>query len=99
LAVGAALDLGELGDPAPEVLLGAVLGGEVSLKQLEGERLADDLGAEAEYVDVVVLDTLVRRVDVVAERGANAGHLVGGNAGADAGAADHHAAVGLARAD
>src|SRR3954462_9057733 len=36
-------------------------------------------------------------MDVVADRGADALHLVGGDRGADAGAADHDAARGFAR--
>ena len=61
-----------------------------------GERRPDDLGAEAEHVHVVVLDALVRRVDVVADRRADPGDLAGGDRGADARAADEDAA--LARA-
>src|SRR4029079_1871510 len=77
----------ELANAAAEVLLGAELGLQEGVDQLHGQLVADDLGAEAHHVDVVVLDALVRRVHVVAERGADAGDLVGGDAGADAGAA------------
>ena len=54
---------------------------------------ADHLGAEAEHVHVVVLDALVRGVDVVADRGADPRELAGGDRGADARAADEHAAL------
>src|SRR4029077_7876649 len=51
----------------------------------EGERAlrggldADDPGAEREDVHVVVLDALVRAVGVVADRGPDPAHLVGGD--------------------
>src|ERR1043165_9161145 len=57
------------------------------------------LVAEAHDVDVVVLDALVGRVDVVAERGPDAGDLVGRDAGSDAGPADHDRPLGLAAPD
>jgi hypothetical protein len=38
-------------------------------------------------------------IDVVADGGADAGELAGGHGGADAGAADQHAALGLAFLD
>src|SRR5947209_1493887 len=61
--------------------------------QLRRQRRADDLGAEAEDVHVVVLDALVGGVRVVADRGADAGDLAGGDGGADAGAADQDPAL------
>src|ERR1019366_6568114 len=47
--------------------------------ELGSETRADHLGAEAEHVHVVVLDALVRGVGVVADRGADAAHLRGGD--------------------
>src|ERR1700682_1096607 len=47
--------------------------------ELAREARSDHLGAEAEDVHVVVLDALVRGVDVVADRSADAAHLRGGN--------------------
>src|SRR3954453_7008607 len=67
--------------------------------ELGGKLGADDLRAQAEHVHVVVLDALVRGVDVVADGRANPGDLAGGNRRADAGAADQDAAVGAALAD
>src|SRR5690606_21774489 len=50
---------------------------------------------QAEHVHVVVLDTLVRGIGVVAQRGVNSRHLVGGDARADAAAAHHDPALYL----
>ena len=55
--------------------------------------------AEAQHVQVVVLDGLPRGVGVVAHRGANAGELARRDRRAGAAAADHDAAVGLPVAD
>ena len=70
-----------------------------SAHELAGERRADDLGAEAEHVHVVVLDALVRGVAVVADRGADAADLRGGDRGAGARAADEDAALGASAHD
>src|SRR5918999_1312801 len=67
--------------------------------QLGCELLADDLRADAEHVHVVVLDTLVRRVRVVARRGANTGEFAGGDRRANARAADQDTTLGSARFD
>src|ERR1700692_4269181 len=53
--------------------------------ELDGETRADHLGPEAEHVHVVVLDALVRRIGVVADRGADAAHLRGGDRSAATG--------------
>src|SRR5687768_11153147 len=45
--------------------------------EIGGELGPDDLGAEAEHVHVVVLDTLVGRVRIVADRGADPRQLAG----------------------
>ena len=55
--------------------------------------------AQAQHVDVVVLDGLARRVAVVADGGADAGELAGRDRDAGAAAADDDAAVDLAVAD
>src|SRR5579884_691584 len=75
------------------------LRGEEHLDELPRDCGAEDLRAEAEHVHVVVLDTLVRAVEVVADRRADAGDLARRHRGADAGAADEDAALGVARAD
>src|SRR5690242_18397512 len=67
--------------------------------ELPCELLAHDLGADAEDVHVVVLDTLVGRVRVVAGRGADARDLAGSHRGAHARAADENAALGIASPD
>ena len=64
-----------------------------------GFDLKQDVGAMLRKDGHDVLDALVGRVHVVAERGADAGDLVGGDADADAAAADEHAAIGLAGDD
>src|SRR5579864_3673511 len=97
--LSARIHVGELGDPAAEFLRRRELGVEIGRDQVLGEPGADDLRADAHDVDVVVLDALVRRMHVVAHRGADALHLVGADRGTDAGAAHHQAALGLARGD
>src|SRR5438270_1263707 len=67
--------------------------------QLGGEARPDHPRAQAEHVHVVVLDALVRRVGVVARRGANPADLCGCERGADAGAADENAALRRAARD
>ncbi len=57
----------------------------------------DDPCAEGQDVHVVVLDALVGGIRVVADRGADAAHLVGGHGRADARAADEDAAIRVAR--
>ena len=74
-------------------------GFEIGRNKVGREPRPDDLGADAHHVDVVVLHRLVRRMDVVAHRSADAFHLVGGDRCADAGAADHDAALDLADSD
>src|SRR5437870_4462338 len=73
--------------------------GEERGDELARKRRANDFRAEAEHVHVVVLDTLVRAVGVVADRGADPRELAGGDRGADAGAADDDPALGVAGDD
>src|SRR5581483_837877 len=75
--------------PSPE------LGLEERADEIGGELGADHFRPEAEDVHVVVLDALVGRVHVVADRGADTRQLAGGDRGADAGTADQHSALGL----
>ncbi len=63
--------------------------------EVRGEARADNLGAEAEDVHVVVLDALVRGVDVVTDRCPDADDLARGHRSADTGTADEDAALGL----
>src|SRR5829696_3384983 len=72
---------------------------EEGAREVDGELGADHLGAEAEHVHIVVLDALMRRVDVVADRGSNPGELAGGDRGAHARAADEDPALGVAVQD
>jgi hypothetical protein len=82
------LQFGDLPEPALEGLAAAEPGIEVGADQVQRQPLPDDLRAETEHVGVVVLDRLVGRMHVVAEGRADAGDLVGRDAGADARAAD-----------
>src|SRR5436305_14253959 len=69
---------------------------EERVREVGGEARADHLAAEAEDVHVVVLDALMRRVDVVADRRADAAHLRRGDRGADPRAADEDTPLGVA---
>src|SRR5438552_2852706 len=71
-------------------------GAEKRAYELGRELRADHFGAEAQHVHVVMLHALVRGVRVVAYRGADARQLARGYRGANAGAADEHAALGVA---
>jgi hypothetical protein len=89
------LEGGHLGE-APEVArLTAEAGVDERVDQLVRQLHADHAPAQHEHVHVVVLDTLMRRIGVVAQPGADAGHLVGGHRGADAAAAQQDAAFGV----
>src|SRR5262245_7080669 len=66
---------------------------------LAGQLRADHLGAEAEHVHVVVFDALVSRIGVVADRGADAVDLAGGDRCADARPAHEDGALGDAASD
>ena len=69
----------------PHVALGTVEAcAEERLDEVARDARADDFGAEAEDVHVVVLDALVRGVDVVADRGPDPRLLAGGDRRADA---------------
>ena len=74
-------------------------GSDVGADDFAGGLDTDDAGAETEHIHIVVLDSLVRRVGIVAEAGAGSADFVGGDAGADAAAADNDAALGLAGGD
>ncbi len=69
--------------------------GQKRAHEVGGEARADHLRAEAEDVHVVVLDSLVRGVDVMTDGCPDTGDLARGDGGADAGAADENAALGL----
>ena len=79
--------------PPGRVLTNAI---QECVDKLSRQRRTDHLGAETEHVHVVVLDSLVGAVGVVADRSADAAHLAGGHCGADAGAANKDTALALA---
>src|SRR5436190_8488232 len=86
----------DLLEPADVALAAVELRGQEGADELGGERRADDLGPEAEDVHVVVLDPLMRRIGVVADRRADPRELARGDRRANARAADEDAALGLA---
>src|SRR3972149_5397851 len=86
-----ALHLRHLVQAAAQTLLPLEAGGQDRLPQPHRQRVADAARAQAEHVHIVVLHALARGVRVVAEGGADAAHLVRGDAGADAAAADDDA--------
>src|SRR4051812_24834206 len=93
------LDGEDLGQAPGVALLGGVARLDVGLHQLVGDGGADDPAAQHQDVHVVVLDPLMGRVDVVADGGADARHLVGGHAGADTAATDEDRALGASLLD
>ena len=66
---------------------------EPHINDVQRQAFTDDTLAHGEDVGVVVIAAGTGRKGVVAERGTDAWHLVGGNADADASAADEDAAV------
>lgn len=70
-----------------ETTAGNVLGGKKPVYELKGQNVSHDLAAQAQYVHVVVLNTLRGRVDVVTQASPDPLYLVGGDAGAHAAAA------------
>src|ERR1035441_4294882 len=83
----------DFGETAP-VTLGAA---ESCLQKYSDQlRIPDHLAAQANYVHVVVLDTLPRRKTFVDQAGPHARHLVGGNARTHATTADCNPAFHLA---
>src|SRR5215831_18198363 len=72
---------------------------EKRLDQLARQRLADDLRAEAEDVHVVVLDALMGRIRIVADRRPDPVDLARGDRRPDARAADEDAALRLPAPD
>src|SRR2546423_10415141 len=93
------LDGEDLVEAAPMARLAAEFRGEECGRALEREFRTDDPRAQHQDVHVVVLDALVRRVRVVADRRADAADLARGNRRAHARAADQDAAIRDAAAD
>ena len=63
--------------------------------QILREGDANNARSEHKHIHIVVLDALMRRISVMAYSRANAGKLVGRDAGADAAAADEDATLCL----
>ncbi len=80
-------------------LFTAESGSEKSLNELPRKRVTYDETAQADDVEVVVFDALVRRKRFVDEACANADHLVGGNTRPHAAAADGDTAIHVAARD
>ena len=88
-------DGGDFADPADVAFFAGEFGVEKGPDDHFGDFGADDPGAEAEDIGVVVLDTLGGGIHIVAEGGTNPGHFIRGHTGADAAAAQEDAAVRL----
>ena len=73
--------------------------GEECCDQFPGERVADHKAAQADYVQVVVLDALVRREGFMDQAGPHARYLVGDDTRTNTTAADGHAAIHLPAGD
>ena len=72
---------------------------EPDLQDFVGKTERDDPPAHREDVGVVVLARQAGRIEIVAQRGANARHLVGGDLLALAASAEHDTAIGAALGD
>jgi len=57
------------------------------------KRVADYVATQADYVQIVIFNPLMRRKVLMNQTRPYSRHLVGGDAGADASAADGHAAI------
>src|SRR5262245_51265858 len=82
LRLSACVHVGELCHAPAELFCGREFRVEIGRDQVLGEPRSDDLRADAQHVDVVVLDALMGRVNVVADRRTDALHLVGPDRGA-----------------
>ena len=91
--VGSAFERRDLRQAAAMALGAAEARREKGLNQLPGGRVADDEAAEADHVQVVVLDALVRGKRFMDQARADARHLVGGDRSAHAAAANGDAAI------
>src|SRR4051794_11389139 len=87
----------ELGHSTAEFLGGGECRAQVGRDQILGEPGTHNLRSDAHDVDVVVLDALVGRVDIMAHGSPDSLHLVRADRGTDARAAHHEAALYLAR--
>src|SRR6266545_7322910 len=84
------LELLDLPEPAHIPLAAVEAGAKERANELCGELSANDLRAEAEHVHVIVFDTLMSGVDVVADRRTDSVDLAGRDCGADNRAADKY---------
>jgi hypothetical protein len=84
-----------LGQSAQVPLGLAVPRGKEYLDEIPGDRRAFGPPAKAEHVQMIILDPLPRGEMILDQRGAHASDLFGTDAGADAAAADRHAALHL----
>ena len=73
--------------------------GEKCLNQFPGERVTDHPASEADHVQVVVLNALVRRKIITNQAGPNPRHFVGGDRCPNATSTDGHAAIHLPASD
>src|SRR2546426_6054077 len=89
------LEIMDLREPPQVPLLAGELCGEERPHDLVRKPRADHPRAETEHVHIVVLDSLMSRIAIVADRGTDARKFIGGNRHAGSAAADDHAALDL----
>src|SRR5215831_4999646 len=77
----------------------AVLRSQVCLDKVPGHFRTNGPASHAEYVHVIIFDTLMGGEMIVDESGANALHFVGTHRGADATAANSQASIHVAGGD
>ena len=82
------LECVEFGDSALELLGGIEFCGQKRTNKFAHECPSHDLSTEAQYVGIIVLDALVRRICVMSKGGPDTLHFVGCHAGPDTGTAN-----------
>ena len=76
--------------PAAEFPAGGKHSFQKQIDQFNRRGVPDDLPAQRDDLDIVMLYALVGCIDVMANTGTDSGHLVAGDAGANPGAAEHN---------
>ena len=96
---GAVFEFRHFRQTATMTLCAAESRGEKCLNQFPSERVADDEAPEADHVQVVVLDALVRRKGFMNQARPNARHFVRGDRCPHSAATNGHAAIHLSARD
>ena len=93
------LKVRNFGQTSAMTLRAAETRGQKRLNQFPGECVTDNEAPEADHVQIVVLDTLMRGKGFVDQARPHARHLVGGNGCTDPAPADGHASTYLLASD